>query len=50
MPDEIHVHVAGLKKVFVHVHKDNKPALQLYEKMGFQVQLIYYITTNYYQQ
>ncbi|XXG81690.1 hypothetical protein AAC387_Pa09g2265 [Persea americana] len=28
---------SGLKKVFVHVHKDNKPALQLYEKMGFQM-------------
>lgn len=47
MPGEFHVHVAGVKKVFAHVHQDNIPALQLYEKIGFQVQLIYHITTNY---
>ncbi|XP_042478389.1 uncharacterized protein LOC122059583 [Macadamia integrifolia] len=26
----------GVEQVFVHVHKDNKPANELYQKMGFQ--------------
>ncbi|KAL8522737.1 hypothetical protein ACS0TY_012904 [Phlomoides rotata] len=27
----------GAEKVFVHVHRNNKPAQNLYQKMGFQV-------------
>ncbi|OVA08352.1 GNAT domain [Macleaya cordata] len=27
----------GVKQVFVHVHRENKPAQELYQKMGFQI-------------
>ncbi|CAI0387522.1 unnamed protein product [Linum tenue] len=28
--------VAGVKLMYVHVDRNNKPALQLFEKMGFE--------------
>lgn len=31
------VHMIGAEQVFVHVHRNNKPAQLLYQKMGFEV-------------
>ena len=29
--------MAGVEQVYVHVHRSNIPALELYQKMGFEV-------------
>lgn len=33
----IWIHLAGVRQVYVHVDRNNRPAQLLYQKMGFEV-------------
>ena len=34
---KFYLHAVGVEQVFVHVHRNNGPAQELYQKMGFEV-------------